>query len=153
MHCRVLPTRKAFLLARYNQMAEDSVPTAWNRTQWSSGKAMNFYSGCYQFESPPGHLLSWDSSPFPQSLQADTGVVLRLGHDFCLQNPFQLIISILAIRCYIVLMHTTLHKMGCLKRSNFHPNFETYSGLVWISKPYIHSTWWTCNTISKIILS
>jgi hypothetical protein len=107
--------------------AENSDPTAWNRTLWSSGKDMNLYSGCYQFQSPPGHF-----SPFLQFLEANAELVLRLGHDCYLRNFFQLIISNLVIRCYIVAMHTALYKKGRLKRSNCYPNFKTYGGLVWI---------------------
>jgi hypothetical protein len=58
-----------------------------NRTGWCRGDDLGLYSGGAWFESRPGHYLSWLRffRALPQSLHANVGTVLRLGHDASFQ--------------------------------------------------------------------
>jgi hypothetical protein len=55
-----------------------------------SGNKLDLYSEGSSFEPWSRHLLSWQSCVivFPQSLQANTGIVSGLGNNSFLPNPF-----------------------------------------------------------------
>jgi hypothetical protein len=65
-----------------------------DHTGWCRAKALHSYSGGIPFESLQGQQLSWQVfRVFLMSLDANTGIVLRLGQNHCfLPNLFKFII-------------------------------------------------------------
>jgi hypothetical protein len=66
-----------------------AVTWQWDRAGWCGRKASDMHSGNPLFESVPEHRLSWQAfCDFPQSFQANAGIVPRLGYDRFLPDTF-----------------------------------------------------------------
>jgi hypothetical protein len=77
---------------------------------WCSHNTLDLYSGGVWFESRPEHQLSCYVLFISHSLQAKARIVLQLGHDHSLPNPFQFIIH--QSSCHSTLYNLENHKIN-----------------------------------------